>query len=162
MQHCRQKPFLYWKPTKKSSMSKVQTRFVCQNCGRTSPRAMGRCPQCGGWGTMVEEVIAQEGAVPARAVGQGGLSGHSRPRRLAEIEGDEEDRLSLSIGEFARVLGGGVVPGSCDRRLWGAHRCWACWQWRASRQGAPARGSCWVGRRCAPTALCCSARASTA
>ncbi len=93
-------------------MSKVQTRFVCQNCGRTSPRAMGRCPQCGGWGTMVEEVIAQETAVPARSAGQGGLSGHSRPRRLSEIEGDLEERLPLSIGEFARVLGGGVVPGS--------------------------------------------------
>ncbi len=61
---------------------------------------------------MVEEVVAPEPAAPARAATQSGLSGHSRPRRLTEIEGDLEERLALSIGEFARVLGGGVVPGS--------------------------------------------------
>lgn len=93
-------------------MSKVQTHYVCQTCGRTSPRAMGRCPQCGGWGTMVEEAIASEPAVLSRSTSAGGLGGHSKPRRLDEIEGDQEDRWNLSIGEFARVLGGGVVPGS--------------------------------------------------
>ncbi len=93
-------------------MTKVQTHYVCQTCGRTSPRAMGRCPQCGGWGTMVEEAIASEPAVLSRSASPGGLGGHSKPRRLDEIEGDQEDRWNLSIGEFARVLGGGVVPGS--------------------------------------------------
>jgi DNA repair protein RadA/Sms len=93
-------------------MSKVQTRYVCQSCGRTSPRAMGRCPQCGNWGTMVEEVMTPEPAAPVRSVTQGGLGGRSKPRRLTEIEGEQEDRWNLSIGEFARVLGGGVVPGS--------------------------------------------------
>lgn len=94
-------------------MSKIQTRYVCQNCGRTTPRMMGRCPQCGSWGSMVEEVQAPS---PAPAVNKGlaqsGLTGSSRPVRLSEIEGDHEDRLHLPIGEFARVLGGGVVPGS--------------------------------------------------
>jgi DNA repair protein RadA/Sms len=93
-------------------MSKVQTRYVCQSCGRTSPRSMGRCPQCGSWGTMVEEVVTPEPAAPARSAGQSGMGGHSRPRRLTEIEGEQEERWSLSISEFARVLGGGVVPGS--------------------------------------------------
>lgn len=95
-------------------MSKVQTRFVCQSCGRTSPRSLGRCPQCGGWGTMVEEIIAAEPAPAAKAgaapVGLG--MARSSPRRLDEITGDSEERLHLPIGEFARVLGGGVVPGS--------------------------------------------------
>ena len=94
-------------------MSKVQTQFVCQSCGRTTPRSLGRCPQCGGWGTMVEEVIAAEPVAARTSAAPIGLGfGHSVPRRLDEITGDTEERLHLPIGEFARVLGGGVVPGS--------------------------------------------------
>ncbi len=93
-------------------MSKVQTQYVCQNCGRTSARLMGRCPQCGSWGSMVEEIVAAPPAVPAKGAPKGGLGGRSHPLRLHEIEGEQEDRLHLPIGEFARVLGGGIVPGS--------------------------------------------------
>ncbi len=59
---------------------------------------------------MVEEIIA----APAKAVHSAGrgLTGASTPRRLSEIEGDVDERWALSIGEFARVLGGGIVPGS--------------------------------------------------
>jgi DNA repair protein RadA/Sms len=91
-------------------MTKIRTNFVCQECGRTAARPMGRCPQCGAWNSMVEEVIALS-AAPIQSAGRG-LVGASTPRRLVEIEGDVEERLSLSIGEFARVLGGGIVPGS--------------------------------------------------
>jgi DNA repair protein RadA/Sms len=59
---------------------------------------------------MVEEIIAAP-AKPVHAAGRG-LTGASTPRRLTEIEGDVDERLALSIGEFARVLGGGIVPGS--------------------------------------------------
>jgi DNA repair protein RadA/Sms len=93
-------------------MSKVQTQYVCQKCGRTSPRLMGRCPQCGSWGSMVEELLAPAVAVPVKGAPKGGLGGRSQPLKLNEIEGDQEDRLHLPIGEFARVLGGGIVPGS--------------------------------------------------
>ncbi|HEX9019203.1 MAG TPA: DNA repair protein RadA, partial [Anaerolineaceae bacterium] len=93
-------------------MSKTQTRYVCQNCGRTAPRLMGRCPQCGSWGSMIEEVVAVATAVSPKAAVQGGLGGQSRPLRLHEVEGEQEDRMHLPIGEFARVLGGGIVPGS--------------------------------------------------
>ena len=91
-------------------MAKTLTRFICQSCGKVSPKALGRCPQCGAWGSMVEEVIQ----APAGPSGKQtrGLSGRSTPRRLFEIEGDHEERLPVPIGEFARVLGGGVVPGS--------------------------------------------------
>lgn len=91
-------------------MPKIQTRFVCQQCGRTSPRSMGRCPSCGAYGSMVEEVVS---TIPEanRPAGRG-LGGDSQPQRLVEIEGDVEERMPLPIGEFARVLGGGVVPGS--------------------------------------------------
>lgn len=61
---------------------------------------------------MIEKIIAAPPpASPAHAA-RSGLSGPSRPRRLSEISGDVEERLPLGIGEFARVLGGGVVPGS--------------------------------------------------
>ncbi len=60
---------------------------------------------------MVEEVVASTPA-PAAAHAGRGLTGRSIPQRLSDISGDAEDRLVLSMGEFARVLGGGVVPGS--------------------------------------------------
>jgi len=90
-------------------MPKTYTQFVCQQCGRRSPRDMGRCPQCGAWNSMVEEVVA-----PARAarLSTTGPLIRSTPQRLAEINQDADERLPLSIAEFARVLGGGVVPGS--------------------------------------------------
>jgi DNA repair protein RadA/Sms len=71
---------------------------------------MGRCPQCGAWNSMVEEIIAP----PPKAVHAAarGLAGASLPRKISEVEGNVDERLPLSIGEFARVLGGGIVPGS--------------------------------------------------
>ncbi len=92
-------------------MAKTQTQYVCQNCGRVSARPMGRCPQCGAWGSMVEEIISAPAETLA-ATAKRGLGGQSKPRRLDEIEGDAEERLPVSMEEFARVLGGGVVPGS--------------------------------------------------
>ncbi len=92
-------------------MPKTHTQYVCQQCGRTSAREMGRCPQCGAWNSMVGEMVADQPSPSASHAGRG-LGAHSAPRRLAEITGDVDERLPLSMGEFARVLGGGVVPGS--------------------------------------------------
>lgn len=91
-------------------MAKTRTQYVCQECGRTAPRDMGRCPQCGSWNSMVEEVIAPP--VSRKTISARGLAGISTPRRLSEIGEAVEERVSVPIGEFARVLGGGVVPGS--------------------------------------------------
>ncbi|OQY17038.1 MAG: DNA repair protein RadA [Anaerolineaceae bacterium 4572_32.2] len=88
-------------------MAKTRTQWVCQSCGRTTPREMGRCPGCGEWGTMVEKIEEPPAPVSGRAGGHG-----SEPRRLTEIEAEGLDRLPLPLTEFARVLGGGVVPGS--------------------------------------------------
>jgi DNA repair protein RadA/Sms len=60
---------------------------------------------------MVEEMVSPPAAVPVRAVSLPGASDHA-PVRLSDIEGEAEDRMVLPIGEFARVLGGGIVPGS--------------------------------------------------
>ena len=93
-------------------MAKTQTRYICQNCGRTAPQQLGRCPQCDSWGSMVEEIIAAPARSASAPTAGRGLSTRSQPRPLAAIEGDAEARMPLSIGEFSRVLGGGIVPGS--------------------------------------------------
>lgn len=94
-------------------MAKTRTRFVCQNCGRQTPRYMGRCPSCGEFNTMVEEVIEEvkasaKTAARVRAV----QSMRSRPERLHEVNMAQETRMIVPMDEFNRVLGGGIVPGS--------------------------------------------------
>lgn len=91
-------------------MAKTHTRYVCQECGRVAASYMGKCPQCGSFNSMVEEVIHDEPATKSTAVR--GLTGRSAPRSIGDISSDAEDRINLPIGEFARVLGGGIVPGS--------------------------------------------------
>jgi DNA repair protein RadA/Sms len=91
-------------------MPKTRTQWVCQNCGRTTPREMGRCPKCGEFNTMVEVVVAEP---PKRAERRGGLTlSAAQPVKLSDLGGDAEVRLPLPIEEFSRVLGGGIVPGS--------------------------------------------------
>ena len=89
-------------------MAKVRTQYVCQNCGRTSAKLMGRCPQCSEYNTFQEEVVA----TAAKAAAPRGLSARSVPRRLIDISDEDGDRWQLNIEEFSRVLGGGIVPGS--------------------------------------------------
>jgi len=91
-------------------MAKTRTIYVCQECGYRSPREMGRCPRCQNWNTMQEEVVASPSTDKGRA--PRGLGRQSAPRRLIDISSDAEDRMALPIREFARVLGGGIVPGS--------------------------------------------------
>ena len=92
-------------------MAKTLTRFVCQECGGTSPKYMGKCPKCEAFNSMVEEIVQDESAAKTRSPIRG-LSGRSTPRRLPDIDASAEDRIHVPIGEFARVLGGGIVPGS--------------------------------------------------
>ncbi|MFQ5922468.1 MAG: DNA repair protein RadA [Anaerolineales bacterium] len=86
-------------------MAKARTQYVCQQCGRTAAKPLGRCPQCGEWNSMLEEVLSPSRTAVPPASGLGA-------QRLSEIETGTEDRLPLANSEFARVLGGGVVPGS--------------------------------------------------
>ncbi len=91
-------------------MPKTQTRYVCQQCGRVAASYMGKCPQCGSFNSLVEEVVHDESSQKTKAVR--GLTGRSVPRPIGDVSADAEDRIHLPIGEFARVLGGGIVPGS--------------------------------------------------
>jgi len=91
-------------------MAKTQTRYVCQECGRVAASYMGKCPQCSSYNSMVEEVVHDESSKKTKAVR--GLTGRSVPRPIGDVSSGAEDRIHLPIGEFARVLGGGIVPGS--------------------------------------------------
>jgi len=71
---------------------------------------MGRCPKCGEWNTMVEEIIEKSPAAAKHA--RPSMGERSSPRRLSDISGDVEERIPVPIEEFSRVLGGGIVPGS--------------------------------------------------
>src|SRR4030088_1138802 len=84
-----------------------KTSFVCQQCGNDYPKWIGKCPSCGGWNTLVEErvVAPPKGrAGPARAPRE--------PIALDDAPPDAEVRIPTGIGEFDRVLGGGIVRGS--------------------------------------------------
>ena len=91
-------------------MAKERTRYVCQSCGRVTPAYMGRCPRCGEFDTMVEEVVVDTAATAKNR--RAGSYSASRPTRLAEVTADGFERLTLPLPEFVRVLGGGIVPGS--------------------------------------------------
>jgi DNA repair protein RadA/Sms len=86
---------------------KLKTRFVCSSCGSAQMRWTGKCPDCGEWNTLVEEVVEEK-----HADGKRPSLLTSRPQKLSEISTDEIARIPLNIGEFSRVLGGGIVPGS--------------------------------------------------
>lgn len=89
-------------------MAKTRTNYVCEECGRVAPKRMGRCPQCGAWNSMHPEVEDRSSGRPRGGDG----SATAKPQRLNQVEGDADARWRLPIGEFSRVLGGGVVPGS--------------------------------------------------
>lgn len=90
-------------------MTKTETRYVCQSCGRVSVKPLGRCPQCGEWDSMVEEVVQPSGGGKKRSAA--GIT-TSRVLRLDEISGESAERWKMDNEEFSRVLGGGIVPGS--------------------------------------------------
>jgi DNA repair protein RadA/Sms len=86
-------------------MARAHTRHICSDCGHAEARWHGQCPGCGAWNTLVEE------ALPA-AASRRGVAAAARPVRLADVRSERLPRLPTGIGEFDRVLGGGLVPGS--------------------------------------------------
>lgn len=90
-------------------MAKVRTQFVCQSCGYQAPKWLGRCPGCQGWNTFVEERMVEE-RPPERDIF--GFESRSVPTPITEIMAEEQGRFQTDIGEFDRVLGGGIVLGS--------------------------------------------------
>jgi DNA repair protein RadA/Sms len=103
-------------------MARLQTRYLCQQCGHESAKWLGKCPECDSWDSFVEEVVLREkpGAVGKPAGSGGSLSSAGRgivptggglPTPITQVEMTQLARLSSGVGEFDRVLGGGIVPG---------------------------------------------------
>ncbi|ADK02893.1 TPA: DNA repair protein RadA [Bacillus anthracis] len=92
-------------------MAKKKTKFTCQECGYQSPKYMGKCPGCGQWNTLVEEM---EPVVSSRRLNYANAIQTEviKPRRLTEVETKSEARIETKFQEFNRVLGGGIVDGS--------------------------------------------------
>ena len=94
-------------------MAKPSIQYVCSSCGAKAPQMLGRCPVCGEWGTYVEEVLQRSDLTTKRSYSARSLTGEAaQPKRLQEVVATEEMRLDMRNGEFNRVLGGGLVPGS--------------------------------------------------
>ncbi len=92
-----------------AASKKNRTVFYCTNCGHQEPKWIGRCPACQEWGTLEEEVEAEAGPGPAELSGLGSMQ---EPQVLNEVVIDDSIRMKTGIGEFDRLIGGGVVAGS--------------------------------------------------
>ena len=88
-------------------MSKIKKKFICQECAYESPRWMGKCPGCGKWNTLIEEIYT-----PKSSTKEAKIFSANTAVTLGEVTIEEEKRFSTGMGELDRVLGGGVVPGS--------------------------------------------------
>jgi DNA repair protein RadA/Sms len=87
-------------------MGKIETQYVCNQCGHSERKWLGRCPGCQAWSSFVEERSAKSGAktAPPR------MAGKAQP--ITEVGIDNFKRTQLHLGDLDRVLGGGLVPGS--------------------------------------------------
>jgi DNA repair protein RadA/Sms len=93
--------------------SKHKTVFTCQKCGHQERKWLGRCPDCGEWNSLVEEVFRpQSAAASAGLKGSLPVFSESKPIAYRDIESQDDARTGSGIDEFDRVLGGGIVAGS--------------------------------------------------
>ncbi len=88
---------------------KFKTVFVCQKCGYESAKWAGKCPECGEWNTLAEEVKQQENKKEKRSRSFTDFS--SEIVKLSDSRCVQEERIATGIGEFDRLLGGGLVKG---------------------------------------------------
>ncbi len=89
-------------------MTKTKSIYTCQNCGAQSPKWMGKCTACNEWNTLVEEVVHKKQTTSKLSV----QVSENQPITLENIKAVKNQRISVGITEFNRVLGGGIVPGS--------------------------------------------------
>ena len=89
-------------------MAREKRKFVCQECGYTTPKTLGRCPSCKSWQSFAEEVETL--ITPSRHRGIGQAS--REPEPISQVTASEVERHLTGMSEFDRVLGGGIVPGA--------------------------------------------------
>jgi len=100
-------------------MAKLRTQYVCNECGAESPQYFGKCPSCGSWNSLLEQVVTPTVTVVdgARLAAKRSHRGPASPQAtaaltLSQISDTDQFRFSSGYGELDRVLGGGLVPGS--------------------------------------------------
>ena len=91
-------------------MAKSKSVYVCSECGTQSPQWLGRCPSCGKFGTLVEEIT--ETPSPQKAAKRERSPSARTPVPLCDVQEEKFARVSSGIAELDTVLGGGIVPGS--------------------------------------------------
>jgi len=94
-------------------MAKVRKEFICQSCGVSSSKWIGKCPSCGNWNTYVEEIVEKTKAseVPAWVETDKKTRG-TQVHLISQLHQSEEQRIMCPDLELSRVLGGGIVKGS--------------------------------------------------
>ncbi len=95
-------------------MAKIKKGWFCSNCGNESSKWLGRCPSCGEWNTIVEEVVTTDNSTPKNSSRNRSLLNIQNPvpMPLNEISISQESRIKIGNEEVERILGGGVVEGS--------------------------------------------------
>jgi DNA repair protein RadA/Sms len=90
---------------------KIKINYICQNCGYTSPRWIGKCPSCEQWNTFEESIAETRRAKSSKETSARNVQAAVRP--LADVkEREDRNRTATGISELDRVLGGGIVVGS--------------------------------------------------
>jgi DNA repair protein RadA/Sms len=89
--------------------TKTHSQWTCQQCGFVSTKAYGKCPECGEWNSMVESVVTAKEERPSALAA---LAPRSAPQKISEVVTEGFTRIPVPMTELARVLGGGIVPGS--------------------------------------------------
>ncbi|CCY24087.1 dNA repair protein radA [Brachyspira sp. CAG:484] len=90
-------------------MAKTKSKWVCKECGYETAGYLGKCPECGSWGSFIEEIQFSQ-KLPNAAANE--FINNEKPELLKDIHIGEELRVSTNISEFDRILGGGFVQGS--------------------------------------------------
>lgn len=96
-------------------MAKARQQFLCNKCGSAHPKWMGKCPDCGTWDSLeayTPPTPDTRNPHADRGAGDGDFTHGAEPLTIGQIDQDDMPRLASGIGEFDRILGGGVVPGS--------------------------------------------------
>ncbi|CAB0615221.1 DNA repair protein RadA [Corynebacterium diphtheriae] len=91
---------------------KARSSHICSECGYTSPKWLGRCPDCGAWGTFQEHQVTTSSAALSVSAKPIGLTPTSPAQSITRIDATRSSTQSTGIGELDRVLGSGIVPGS--------------------------------------------------
>ena len=92
-------------------MASTKTVYICQECGASSAKWIGKCPSCGSWNSYVEEIVSSGQSKNSSGKIIRTLSSN-KPQKVSEIQSNDVVRIDTENNEFNRVLGGGIVPGS--------------------------------------------------